>query len=174
MPAAPHWVTSPLNRTRETAAILRIAAANTQVPLVDDDRLVELDFGEWEGSTWEAVHREHGEALSAWGEDWVHRAPPSGETFAAQVRRCEAWLDALLQEMSRSETNDSQCAIVVTHGGSIRALACRLLGWSLENAMRLVVDPATVCRFQRDRQTQNGWRLTAANLREFGTQTSVR
>jgi len=158
---APRWYASSLSRARESAALLRTTAAHERRPLAIDERLVELDFGVWEGSTWAAVHREHGAALAAWGENWVERAPPGGESFAAQATRCRAWFE----ECIGATAGD---AIVVAHGGSIRALACHLLGWPLTEAMRLTVDPATVCRFERDARLAGGWRLAGANLSDFG------
>lgn len=177
----PRWASSPLGRTRESAALLRATSGQTSRALAIDHRLVELDFGDWEGMTWEAVHREHGDALAAWGEDWVSRAPPGGESFADQAARCGAWFDEAVGRTgagagagASGKANGEERAgaddaglIVVAHGGSIRALACRLLGWPLRSAMRLTVDPATVCRFERDARTDTGWRLASANLARF-------
>ena len=187
--AVPRWTSSPLGRTRESAALLRAASGQSSRALAIDPRLVELDFGHWEGMSWEAVHREHGEALAAWGEDWVSRSPPGGESFAEQAARCGAWFDEAVdrtlvragieagqeagQEAGGEVSGEDRASanedglIVLTHGGSIRALACRLLGWPLRSAMRLTVDPATVCRFERDARTATGWRLTSANLARF-------
>ena len=177
----PRWHASPLERTRDTATLLRRAAGQgtgwgmeqatgrtggrAAPAIAFDERLVELDFGDWEGSTWEAVHRDHGEALAAWGEDWVSCAPPGGESFARQAARCGEWFDETIGEGGSGREEGG--AIVVTHGGSIRALACRLLGWPLESAMRLSVDPATVCRFERDARLPGGWRLASANVVRF-------
>lgn len=173
-PASPRWFASPLERARETATILR-AACGARTPLALDARLVELDFGDWEGSTWETVHRDHGAELAAWGEDWVRGAPPGGETFAAQLARCGAWLDAVTRRRSSTDTDtdtgepgdESRDAIVVAHGGSIRALLCRLLGHPPETAMRYAIDPARVCRVERDARLAGGWRLASANVGDF-------
>lgn len=161
----PRWHASPLERTRDTAALLREAIGQTGHPLALDERLVELDFGDWEGSTWEAVHRDHGEALAVWGEDWVSCAPPGGECFAHQAERCDAWFDEVIGDVGSGAEEGG--AIVVTHGGSIRALACRLLGWPLGSATRLTIDPASVCRFERDERLPGGWRLASANVAGF-------
>ena len=152
--------------------MLRAAVGHEDLPLGVDERLVELDFGDWEGSTWEAVHRDDGAALAVWGEDWVDGAPPGGESFRAQAARCGAWLDDAFgrgaDEGAAGADAAGGDAVVVTHGGSVRALACRLLGWPLADAMRLAVDPASVYRFERDARCASGWRLAGANLPDFG------
>jgi probable phosphoglycerate mutase len=87
-------LTSPLRRARQTAGLV---AAATGAPLVVRERLIETDFGGWEGLTFaEARARDpqlHGEWL---GSEEV--APPDGESFAAVGRRVAAELADLLQE----------------------------------------------------------------------------
>jgi len=144
---------------------------------VIDSRLVELDFGDWEGSNWQSVHRDDAAALALWGKLWVTTAPPNGESFAQQATRCGAWYDEHVGPVFAKP--DDACdraldgvspadTVVVAHGGSIRALACRLLGWPLEEAMRFAIDPAAVFRFDRDADVETGWRLAGANLDDFG------
>jgi len=144
---------------------------------VIDSRLVELDFGDWEGSNWQSVHRDDAAALALWGKRWVTAAPPNGESFAQQATRCGAWYDEHVGPVFAKP--DDACdraldgvspadTVVVAHGGSIRALACRLLGWPLEEAMRFAIDPAAVFRFDRDADVETGWRLAGANLDDFG------
>lgn len=87
-------LTSPLRRARQTAEVV---AAATGAPLAVRQRLIETDFGKWEGLTFaEARARDpqiHGEWL---GSEEV--APPGGESFAAVGRRVAAELADLLQE----------------------------------------------------------------------------
>lgn len=144
---------SSLQRTRDTAAIL---FADRDDAIVDD-RLVELDFGAWEGSTWDAVHRDHGDALAAWGDDWVNRAPPHGESFGQQIARCQAWLDDALRARD-------DAIVAVTHGGSIRALLTVLLDVPADHAMQFTIDPARLYRLERHGA---GWRCTHRNADRF-------
>ena len=148
----PVWVCSSLQRTAETAN--RLADGAT---VMRDARLVELDFGDWEGSTWEAVHRDHEAQLADWGEDWVDGAPPNGESFRQQIARCADWLEGV-------QAGSAETVIAVSHGGSIRALLSLLLGHAPRDAMRFRIDPAHVCRIDREGR---GWRLRASNLAGF-------
>ncbi|ASJ75147.1 histidine phosphatase family protein [Granulosicoccus antarcticus] len=159
------WYCSPLQRTRETLALLRQRqlslkpeAASGFPDIMFDERLVELDFGDWEGLTWSQVHEQHEERMREWGEDWVNRSPPNGETFAQQAQRCGNWL----QEVQASLAGDSmQSAVAVLHGGSIRALMCLCLGWPLSRAMDFRVDPATLCRLEYS--TSGEWMVRTIN-----------
>ena len=131
------WYCSPFARTRQTSELLREDIVE-KLTIQEDSRLRELNFGDWEGMTWAAVHEQHEQEMKHWGEDWINRAPPNGETFANQHARCKQWLESLYEGIEVEHT-----AIAVLHGGSIRALVCECLQWPLEQAMGFSVDPAT-------------------------------
>lgn len=160
-----HWYCSPLQRTRETSSLLSLelsAIANHPVPVESiDSRLVELNFGDWEGMTWDEVHRDYEQSLNLWGEDWVNRSPPNGETFAEQVHRCQQWLDDWGRGL---ESSANSSAMVVAHGGSIRALLCLLMHWPLRDAMGFNIDPASICRIQQ-KTADSPWQARMINSR---------
>ena len=72
----PVW-TSPLVRCRMLAEALHASPAV-------DDRLAEMDFGDWEGRAWDAIARTE---LDAWAADIAGYAPPGGESPLAVQRR---------------------------------------------------------------------------------------
>jgi len=103
---------STLTRAIDTASLL---GGDT---IVEDARLVELDFGDWEGKTWQQVHDDDPDHLSEWSENWVERAPPGGETFQALANRADDWLQDI------KALPDDHRLVVAAHGGTIRALLC--------------------------------------------------
>ena len=150
------WYSSTARRTRTSASLMR-EAFQPSTEVIVDARLVELDFGDWEGQRWSDVHESDGDVLAAWGEDWVKRSPPNGETFAAQRHRCRAWYD---DWASTSAAEAS--AIAVIHGGSIRALVCDLVGWPLADAMNFSIDTAGITILGKDSGTTD-WRIRMLN-----------
>ncbi len=158
-----HWYCSPLKRTRASSALLREhlpqQSAGVLPAETSDERIVELDFGDWEGMNWAQVHKEHGPILQAWGDDWVNRSPPHGETFQQQVDRCSDWLQETLVQM---QAVPASSAMVVSHGGSIRALLCLCLGWPLTDAMQVSIDPASLCWLSR-RTPEDQWHVRMIN-----------
>ncbi len=106
LPRGTVW-TSPALRCRRLATLLSPA------PRIDD-RLQELDFGDWEGMRWDDVPRA---ALDAWAADPAQVAPPGGETGAMLLRRVEAICRDL----------PARC-VVVSHGGPIKLMAAILRG----------------------------------------------
>lgn len=105
-------LTSPLRRARQTAAAV---AEATGAPLVVRERLVETDFGAWDGLTF-AEARARDPRLHA---DWLGSedvAPPGGESFAAVGRRIETERDALVREYPGATL------VLVTHVTPIKML----------------------------------------------------
>lgn len=77
-----------------------------------DYRLQELDFGEWEGQTWDTVDRQ---ALQAWMDDYVNVCTPGGESMMQMYARVrEFWTEL-------GQSGYGKVAIV-THAGVIRLI----------------------------------------------------
>jgi broad specificity phosphatase PhoE len=102
--------TSPLVRARETAEI--VAAALGLVPR-SDDRLKEVDVGDWQDRLKDDIARDEPELWAAFGrggEDWRF---PGGESLAEQQARVIAALVDITQAGDLP-------ALVVCHRGVIR------------------------------------------------------
>src|ERR1017187_6836796 len=76
--------TSPLQRALETARF--VSNAIGREPVVDV-RLVELNYGSWEGSTYEEINRANPEIYRAWQQDPGSIAPPGGESSEQLIER---------------------------------------------------------------------------------------
>ena len=103
---APLW-SSPLRRCLELARALHPS------PRIDD-RLLEMDFGAWELQRWDDIPRTE---IDAWAADPLGYTPPGGESPHALRMRVAAMLHEL-----------PEVAILVAHGGVLRACAAELAG----------------------------------------------
>src|SRR5260370_18907222 len=54
---------SPLRRARETAVAL---AYGRLLPLETDDRIIELNYGDWEGKRYVGLQADEGDSLTGW------------------------------------------------------------------------------------------------------------
>lgn len=115
LPADCLLVHSPLRRCRQLAQalqVLRPGLASTA-----DSRLLEMDFGEWEGQPWDALDRS---AIDAWAADLAMHAPGRGESLATMLRRVD---EALLQAKRISQGDGAARDIVwITHAGVARCV----------------------------------------------------
>jgi probable phosphoglycerate mutase len=125
------FVSSPLLRSRETAAAL--AGGNE---IVVDDRWIELDYGEYEGIALGALPPD---VWATWRSDAAF-APPGGETLAALGERV---VDACTSLFEAAAGGD---VVVVTHVSPIKAAVAWALGVGIEVSWRMYVAPASVTR----------------------------
>jgi glucosyl-3-phosphoglycerate phosphatase len=104
-------VTSDLRRARETAEALGLADATP------DPRWREAGLGAWQGRIADEVAEEEPDLLDGWLVGTA--APPGGEAFPDTCARIAAAIADLAGSGARR-------ALVVTHGGPIRA-ACAIV-----------------------------------------------
>ncbi len=133
-------VTSPLERTRETARALA-SAQESPVRPVSEKALLECDYGSWTGRELKTLAKE-----DMWRTVQAHPSAavfPDGESMAdmaarsvAGVRRWDARIEA--------EHGPEAVWAAVSHGDVIKAILADALGMHLDSFQRLVVDPASV------------------------------
>lgn len=118
-------VASTLARASRTLALLGHDGAPR------DPRWMEADLGEWTGRT-AAELQEAGEPYADWRAGRF--TPPGGESFSSLTARVVAATDDLAR--------GGGIALVVTHGGPIRALVRHYIGISPE--VMVPVDPGSL------------------------------
>ncbi|MCX7619820.1 MAG: histidine phosphatase family protein [Acidimicrobiales bacterium] len=126
-------VTSPLQRTRQTAAAI---SQRLGVTVDVDERWVELDYGELEGVPMQQVPAH---VWRTWRSDPAF-TPQGGESLVALRKRVETALEDLVADASRGNV------IVVSHVSPIKAAVVWALGVSDEAVWRLFVAPGSITK----------------------------
>jgi broad specificity phosphatase PhoE len=136
-------VSSDLARAAETARIVLGARA---VPLRLDPDWREMQFGDWEGLTWEQI-RAANPQLAATGGTTVKNYTPGGggESFDALTRRVARAAQRVI-----AETPEDGAALVATHAGPLHALLGVLLGDAERTGPHVRFLTASVTRFKRE------------------------
>jgi broad specificity phosphatase PhoE len=96
------------------------------LPPIVDERLCEIDFGDFEGRTYEEIERDHPDLFRRWMETPTEIEFPNGESYAGFKTR------ALLALASILEHHRRDTVAVVSHGGIARAILADCL--SIPNA----------------------------------------
>lgn len=132
-PADWRIVASPLRRARDTAEAI---GARLGLAVTTDERLVEIDVGEWSNRLREDVRGENPHLV---GDDaWGFHAP-GGETYEAMMARITDWLDEQVAEPERR-------LIVVSHGVAGRLLRGVYAGLSKAETLRQDIPQDAVYR----------------------------
>lgn len=130
---------SPLDRTRETAEII---AARFGLPVAFRDELLELDFGEWTGLTFDQVRAD--QRWLPWQSCRSIAAIPGGESWReVQDRAVKA-----LFELRRAHPGGA--VVAVSHGDVIRAALLFLLGMPLDFYNRIEVGTGSISTVRLD------------------------
>lgn len=164
-------VTSPLSRARETAEILARGG-----PLEVDPRLLEMDYGRWEGLTYEQIEHADGAYRTRWEARPDTTPCPGGESGNDVARRVRAFLEALLDRhrsevagesagAARASRPDPRPVLAVAHSSTNRILICVALAIEIrEFRRRLDQDQCnlTVLQWESDAAPDQG-RLLVLN-----------
>ena len=129
-------VTSPLDRTRETAGAI-LASQSRDVALHEDERVGECRYGDWTGRSLKDLSKD-----PLWKVVQGHASAvtfPGGESMPAMQARA---VDAVREWNAR--LGDKAVYAVVSHGDVIKAVLADALGMHLDHFQRIVIDPASV------------------------------
>jgi broad specificity phosphatase PhoE len=146
-------VSSDLQRASESARIISLA---TGCHLEIDARLREMNFGAWDGRTWDEILRDDSERLGAWMERWTEIAAPAGESAHHLLLRAAHWLD----ELAAQERHGDQI-VVVSHAGWIRAAITHMLGYDIARMFEIPADHARATIVDL---ATSGYSLVASNV----------
>jgi broad specificity phosphatase PhoE len=142
---------SPLQRTRESAEIV---GARLGLGIEFRDDVIELDFGEWTGATFDSIRADP--RWQAWRTQRSLARIPGGESMREVQRRVvEALMD--IGERHRHAT-----VAVVSHGDVIRSALLFALGMPLDYYNRIEVGQGSISTIRID---ADGIRVLAINER---------
>lgn len=130
LPGEARVISSPLRRCRETATLL---SGRDPEP---DDRLLELDYGQWDLTPQRDIPAEQ---WAAWRADPGFR-PPGGETLGELAQRVGRLLDDVAPEAATGHV------VLVTHVSPVKAALAWALGVGVEVSWRSFVAPASITR----------------------------
>lgn len=144
-------LSSPLTRAMETAEPL---ASLISLPILERDALLEVDYGEWAGKTFDEL-----EKIPAWKE--VIRKPnqmqfPHGES----IQQIEARLRHFLDDLQTTYADD-EVVVCFSHADVLGILLALCMGLSLENYPRNTISPASISGLT---STKQDWQIHFVNL----------
>jgi len=121
---------SPLSRCK-------VLAETFSSKIMFDDRLKEMNFGDWELNAWNDIPTEE---IQPWYNDFVITETPNGDNFESLFLRCTSFLDEL-------RTKEYNKVLIVTHGGIIRSTWSYLLEIPLKNTFKIPLNFGEILHF---------------------------
>jgi ribonuclease H / adenosylcobalamin/alpha-ribazole phosphatase len=142
---------SPMERAVETAEPL---VKETGIELQIAPAITELDFGEWNGRTFEELSVD--ERWAKWNHERTMYRMPGGELMSEVQGRVVGFL------MGLHQGNCDGIFALFSHGDAIRAALCYWLGMPMDLLPRLHVDTASVTILKLD---EGGPQIVVVNHR---------
>ncbi|HEY2051115.1 MAG TPA: histidine phosphatase family protein [Caulobacteraceae bacterium] len=140
---------SPMERARETAEPL-VQRLGLEAVVAED--LNEIDFGDWTGLSFEAVHRHP--AWEPWRSERSRGRAPGGESMCEAQTRVARWIS------SARAAHPGAPVAAVCHADVIKAAVCDVLGIPLDNHHRIEVAPGSISTLRLD---DRGGRVLSLN-----------
>ena len=116
---------SPLSRAYETACIIR---GRQNVPVIKDDRLKEIGFGEMEGVTYDVWLKSDSPYRFFFDEPDKYFPPPGGEGLEELCDRAKDFVKSELENDPKAKR-----ILVAGHGALNKAIMCYLEGYNIAN-----------------------------------------
>ena len=113
---------SPLSRACNT---VKGVADELNLPINTENKLIEFNFGKWEGLTHEEIKNNFDDGYSKWAMDPGVFIPDGGESMAQLQTR----VVKKLKEIGKKE--DGKTVLIGSHSSVIRALQCYIQGLPL-------------------------------------------
>lgn len=119
---------SPLKRCTKLANAIN----KNKIPIHHDDRLKELNFGDWEGKYWKNIQLS--KEAKHWFNDYINLACPNGESYIDLVSRVKSFISNL-----KSKYRD-KIPLIVCHAGTIKAFQAIITKNLPKDAMKFKID----------------------------------
>lgn len=115
-----------------SSPLLRCSRISTKIAkkIIYDDRLLEMNFGEWEGCPWDEIKKDD---LDEWSLNLEYFRFPQGENFFDMKARVMSFLtDYAFEQLDKK--------IIVTHAGVIRTLIVITKSIPLSEALKIKIE----------------------------------
>jgi alpha-ribazole phosphatase len=143
----PHWdhiITSPLNRCAKFAGEL---SQRYSIPLTQEARLQEFDFGVWEGRSAAEIMATDANALTHFWQDPVKNKPPQAECLLDfEARVLSTWHEIICHHAGKK-------TLLIAHGGVIRVILCHIYGKPIKQMLDFEVKHASLQTVQIEQQS---------------------
>ncbi|KAA2220346.1 histidine phosphatase family protein [Chryseobacterium sediminis] len=96
-----------------------------------DERLREMNFGNWEMKKWTDIPEEE---INPWYKDFINIKASGGENLLEMQNRALSFWNELIQQ------KDTNKILIITHAGVIRLILQEVLQFPLENMFNLQID----------------------------------
>ncbi|MFD1294049.1 alpha-ribazole phosphatase [Lutibacter holmesii] len=111
--------------------------------IIIDDRLMELNFGDWELLNWDNLPKK---ASNIWMNDFVNVSTPNGEAYIDLAKRANEIFTEIVSTSAKK-------IIITTHAGVIRSILSKMTNIHLKDSFNIDVKYGQVFKIIKQNNT---------------------
>ncbi|MDN8342507.1 histidine phosphatase family protein [Acinetobacter baumannii] len=139
------WDVIVSSSLKRCACFAEQLAKTAKLPLLVNHDLKEMYFGEWEGVSTQQIYETSPELLANFWQKPSQYCPPRAETLNQFQTRVLKGFQDLLEYMQKQNL---QHALVITHGGVIKLLACLARQQPLDDLLKIPAELGKLYSFE--------------------------
>lgn len=112
---------SPLQRAFQTACLIRAELeSQSEIPIIKDERLIEISFGEGEGKQYSEWMNESSPYRYFFSAPEKYPVPPGGESFESVCARTKQFIQSEIEPCFQKKSR----VMIVAHGALNKGIMC--------------------------------------------------
>lgn len=110
---------------KRTLEMAKLVLGQAEIEIIQDNRINETNFGDFEGKTYEEIKTFYAEECTRWENDWKEFVPPNGESYIELCKRVKSFMEDI-------KKLDCDNILICTHSGVIRAIYCYVMNEDID------------------------------------------
>lgn len=110
---------------RRTFEMAKLVLGQAKIEILQDNRINETNFGDFEGKTYEEIKELYPEECMCWQNNWKEFVPPNGESYTKLCERVKSFME----HIKKLECDN---ILICTHSGVIRAIYCYVMNENMD------------------------------------------
>ena len=108
-----------------TLEMAKLALGLKKMEIIQDSRINETNFGDFEGKTYEEIKILYPKECLCWMDNWKEFVPPKGESYIELCMRVKRFMDDI-------KKLDVDNILISSHSGVIRAIYCYIMDENID------------------------------------------
>ena len=108
-----------------TLEMAKLALGLKEMEIIQDVRINETNFGDFEGKTYEEIKKSYPKECLSWTNNWKEFVPPKGESYVELCMRVKSFME----NIKKLEFDN---ILICAHSGVIRAIYCYIMDENID------------------------------------------
>ncbi|MBU3110889.1 alpha-ribazole phosphatase [Clostridium lacusfryxellense] len=114
-----------VSNKKRTLEMAKLALGRKEIEVINDSRINETNFGDFEGKTYEEIKKLYPKECICWQEDWKGFVPPNGESYVQLCERVKSFMEHI-------KNLEKENILISAHSGVIRAIYCYVMNENMD------------------------------------------